>query len=68
MSGFNIMAMFYGSMIAVPLMLWIISISYALPFSYSQLQALRMVLAALVGIGSIIYGVIGFKEVFAHGR
>jgi hypothetical protein len=68
MKGFRLMAMFYGSMMAVPAMLWIISISYALPFPYLQMQLLRTVLAALVGIGSIIYGVIGFKEVFAHGK
>ncbi|MFI5412481.1 MAG: hypothetical protein ACHQX1_01165 [Candidatus Micrarchaeales archaeon] len=68
MSGFSSMAFFYGSLALVPLMLWVIAISPLLPFSYLQLHLLRFVLAILVGIGSIIFSVIGFNEVFGNGR
>lgn len=64
MSAFRYMMFFYAAMVGVPLLLWIISISYAVP----GLEWLRVVLAALAGIGSIVFGVVGFKEVFVHGR
>ena len=64
MSGFNSMVFFYGALIVVPLMLWIIAITS----NYNQFAEFRLALAILVGIGSIIFGVIGFKEVFSHGK
>lgn len=64
MSGFKMMSMFYGVLAVVPAMLWLIAV--LAPFQ--QLHELRVVLLALVGIGSIIFGVIGFNEVFVHGK
>ena len=64
MSGFNSMVFFYGALIVVPLMLWIIAITS----QYNQFAELRVALAILAGIGSIIFGVIGFKEVFSHDK
>ncbi len=61
--GFNIMFFFYVAMIGIPIGLWLISVTSQMP----QYHQIRVVLAALVGIGSIIYGVVGFKEVFTHG-
>jgi hypothetical protein len=63
MSAFKIMALFYGALMLVPIMLWIIAVTSPDP----QFSGLRFVLALLVGIGSIVFGVIGFKEVFVHG-
>jgi hypothetical protein len=63
MSAFKLMALFYGALMLVPIMLWIIAVTSP----YPQFSSLRFVLALLVGIGSIVFGVIGFKEVFVHG-
>ncbi len=61
--GFNLMLFFYGAMIGVPVLLLIITFTSPIP----QLIVLREVLAVLVGIGSIVYGVVSLKEVFLHG-
>ncbi len=64
MSGFRYMMFFYGAMIGMPLLLWLMSILSAL----DMLPEIRLVLGALIGIGSIIFGVVGIREVFVHGR
>ena len=61
--GFNLMLFFYGAMIGVPALLLLIAFTSPVP----QLFALREISAALVGIGSIVYGVVSLKEVFLHG-
>lgn len=63
MKGFNIMFFFYGAMAGVPILL----VLAALLSPFPQWSLLREILFILIGIGSIIYGVIGFKEVFGHG-
>lgn len=62
MSAFKTMVLFYGSLMLVPFMLWVIAVISP----YPQYHLLRMVLAALSGIGAIVFGVVGFNEVF-HG-
>ncbi|MCW6160275.1 MAG: hypothetical protein LVQ95_04280 [Candidatus Micrarchaeales archaeon] len=61
--GFNIMMFLYGAMAGVPALLLVIAFTSLVP----QLLALREVLAALAGIGAIVYGIISLKEVFLHG-
>ena len=61
-SAFKTMFFFYGAVVLVPFMLWVIAITSP----YPQYHTLRVALAALSGIGAIIYGIIGFNEVF-HG-
>lgn len=61
--GLNIMLFFYGAMVGVPILLLITA--FISPIS--QLFALREVFAALIGIGSIVYGIVSLKEVFLHG-
>jgi len=63
-SGFKIMMFFYGSMIGVPLLLWIVSILSALDIFLT----VRIVLGILIAIGSIIFGAAGIREVFIHGN
>lgn len=63
-TGFNMMVFFYGAMAAVPILMWIIAVSSPFPATL----ALRQVLGFLVAIGSITFGVIGFKEVFPSRR
>ncbi len=62
MSAFKSMSFFYMALMAVPIMLWIIAVTSP----YPQFHILRVILAVLSGIGSIIFGLIGFNEVF-HG-
>ncbi len=62
MSAFKSMAFFYGALAVVPVMLWIIAITSP----YPQFHLLRVALAALSGIGAVVFGIIGFNEVF-HG-
>ncbi len=64
MTGFNLMAPFYASMTVVPLLMWVIAVISPVP----GLSWLRLDLAVLVGIGSVAFGVIGFREVFVHGK
>lgn len=63
MSGFWVMSLFYAAMAGVPILLWIIS----LLSPYPQYHDIKVILATLAGIGSIVFGVIGFREVFVHG-
>ncbi len=62
MSAFKSMAFFYGALAAVPIMLWMIAITSP----YPQFHLLRVAFAALSGAGAILFGLIGFNEVF-HG-
>lgn len=61
--GFNLMVFFYGAMAGVPILLLLIAFTSPVP----QLLWLREILAILVGIGAIVYGLISLKEVFIHG-
>ncbi len=63
MKGFRLMMPFYVSMAGVPVLLWLIAALSPFP----QLHTIRVALAVLAGIGSIIFGVIGYREVFVHG-
>ena len=62
MSAFKMMFFFYGALALVPLMLWVIAVTSP----YPQFHLLRVVLSVLSGIGAIVFGLIGFNEVF-HG-
>ena len=64
MSAFRYMLFFYAAMVGVPVLLWLIAVLS--PVSGTAL--LRLVLSLLAGIGSIIFGIVGFREVFVHGR
>lgn len=57
------MSLFYGAMAGVPILLWLVAMLSPFP----QYHDLRFMLATLAGIGSIVFGVIGFREVFVHG-
>lgn len=61
--AFYVVSLFYAAMAGVPILLWLIAI---LSSTHSY-QALRYALGILLGIGSIIFGVIGFRDVFLHG-
>lgn len=63
MKGFKMMAFFYAAIAGVPLLLLFIAFTSPLP----QLHILRELFLALAGIGSIVYGIISFREVFIHG-
>jgi ABC-type phosphate transport system permease subunit len=60
---FRKMMVFYGAMAGVPVLLWLIAMSSPFP----QLHMIRYVLGILVGIGSIIFGILGYREVFTRG-
>jgi hypothetical protein len=63
MKGSQLMLFSYLTMIGVPILLWIISVTSPVP----QTASLREALAVLVGIGSIVFGAVGMREVFLHG-
>jgi hypothetical protein len=63
MRGSQFMLFSYLTMIGVPILLWIISVTSPFP----QTAPLREVLAILVGTGSIVFGAVGMREVFLHG-
>ncbi len=63
MSAFKMASLFYAAMAGVPVLLWLIAVTSPL----QQLQLLREVLATLAGIGMLVFGIIGLREVFMHG-
>ncbi len=63
MSAFKMTSLFYAAMAGVPVLLWLIAVTSPL----QQLQLLREVLATLAGIGMLVFGIIGLREVFMHG-
>ena len=64
MKASKLMVFFYGGMFLVPLLMFIIAITY----QFHGLYEAREVLSVLSGIGIIVYGVLGYIEVFAHGK
>ena len=62
--GLNVTIFFYGAMTAIPALLFLIAVLS----SFQALFWLRDIFAVLLGIGSIVFGVIGFWEVFLHGK
>ena len=64
MKASRLMIFFYGGMFLVPLLMFVIAVTYAFP----ELYGLRQALAVLAGIGIIVYGALGYIEVFAHGK
>ncbi len=64
MSAFkNGMMFFYGAMAGVPLLLWLV----AMLSPYPQYHVVRLAFIALAAVGSIVFGIMGYKEVFSHG-
>lgn len=63
MGAFKYMALFYAAMIGVPVLLMFMAFSSVFP----QLDGIRYVLMVLIGLGSLAFGIVGFKEVFMHG-
>ncbi len=63
MMEFSRMWLFYAAMIGVPILMFLIAIlSY-----FTVFDPLKYLLGILLGIGSLIYGALGFREVFIHG-
>ncbi len=69
-SGFKVMFFFYGAMIGVPILLVLLSFSvFAGSFVNAViLNEIKAVLLLLVGIGSVVFGVIGIKQVYLHAK
>jgi hypothetical protein len=63
-SGFRYMMFFYGAMAGVPVLLWLLSVLSAIDTA----NIAKIFLGFLIAIGSIIFGVVGIKEVFVHGK
>lgn len=60
MNGFKFVSLFYTAMFGVPTLLFLISITSNIP----NFHIIRVLLAILAGIGSILFGAIGISEVF----
>ena len=56
------MMFFYGAMAGVPLLVWLVAMLSPFP----QFFFIRTILLALAGLGSIVFGVFGYIEVFVH--
>jgi threonine/homoserine/homoserine lactone efflux protein len=58
--------MFFGylTMMGVPVLLALLALNAALLNS----AAVRTMLLVLIGAGCIVYGAVGIREVFIHGR
>ncbi len=69
-SGFKVMFFFYGAMIGVPILLVLLSFSvFAGSFVNAViLNEIKAVLLLLVGVGSVVFGVIGIKQVYLHAK
>ncbi len=69
MSGFETMRFFYGAMIGVPVLLWLVAV-ISLVYAFFPVQLFPIILdvfAFLLGVASLVYGILGFWEVFMHG-
>ena len=62
MKEYKKMMFFYGAMAGVPILLWLIAVMSPFP----QLHLIRYVLGILAGIGSIVFGILGYREVFTR--
>lgn len=62
-AGFNVAVFFYATMVGIPILLLLITLLSPFP----SLISLRNIFGALLGIASIIFGVVSFWEVFLHG-
>jgi hypothetical protein len=63
MKGSTVMFFGYLTMIGVPVLLLLLALSRAL----SPRGAAGNILLFIIGIGSIVYGVIGLREAYIHG-
>lgn len=64
MTSYKLMSLSYLTMIGVPLLLWIAAVASG----FAGTQTLREVLEILIGIGAIVFGVMGIKELYLTGR
>ena len=57
------MMFFYGAMAGVPFLIWLVAMLSPFP----QFFVIRIILLALAGFGSIVFGIFGYREVFIYG-
>ncbi len=60
---FKIQFLLYIGMIGIPILLTLLLISYVI-----KSPAASLVLTVLLGLLSLIYGLIGIREAFIHGK
>lgn len=57
--------MFFGylTMMGVPLLLWLLAVTSTL-----GLNTLSYILSFFIAVGSVVYGAVGIREIYMHGR
>ncbi len=66
--GFSIARFFYAAMVGLPVFLWLIAMLLLVnAFFPSYITAYIIdIFAFLLGLASLVFGVVGFWEVFMH--
>lgn len=69
-SGFKTMIMFYGAMISLPVLLLVFALVTLLSHFLNSniIYELEYIIIALIGIGSLVFGIIGIKQVYLHAK